>query len=522
MLNESCSSGNCQNGICCLAGDTCCSSDANCTGNYACVSNSCSSTNCTSGYEPCGSSCYQSGAGLCCSDTWKSGGDCCSHSNCTGNFACVENICSTSQCPSGYTPCDGECYNASLGMCCDSTWTVGGDCCSDSNCTGHLACISHVCSSSECVDGYELCGPECSQSGTGTCCSDVWRAGGDCCSNSDCAGKFACVRYSCSSTQCVSGYTACGGVCREAATGVCCSELWTSGNCCSDSDCTGHFACLSNMCSSMICESGYELCGSNCHQTEAGICSNGNWYAGEMALVSVCVKEGAIDGYDDTELALALDPTCEPPDPECPAGCVLKSFYIDKYEAYKAGDGKAGSTSGETPWVIIELNGAKTACAAAGKRLCRDFEWMAACNLDGERYDLTEEEHDETYSCNTKDKCSGSNCLTGNNTECKSDAGVHDMIGNVWEWTDALVPDDSWAGGDGTVGSHLGEDESKYGEDWLYHSSLFTKTGNAFLRGGDWLGSTLGSPARGCFTLDLNYGPSEATSLFGFRCCANP
>lgn len=195
------------------------------------------------------------------------------------------------------------------------------------------------------------------------------------------------------------------------------------------------------------------------------------------------------------------------------------SYCIDRYEAYDNG-GKAGSASGKEPWVNINWNDTKAACSAAGKRLCKDFEWMAACNLDGQKYFLTEEEDDETYSCNTFNKCSGVPCVTGFNTKCKSDAGVYDMIGNVLEVTDAQVPSETWAGSTAYIGDILSEANDKYGDDRLTTLASGVN-GNVFLRGGYFHGQVEHSPWRGCFELRINYGPLDSYHRHGFRCCSS-
>ena len=291
------------------------------------------------------------------------------------------------------------------------------------------------------------------------------------------------------------------------------NESCMSGNCRNDICCPAGYTC----CSSDADCPAQEECRTERHYciprptttpTPTTSCPEG------MALVSACVNYATIDGYQKDEFKVALDPIGG-------TGCVQKSFCIDKYEASVDGDGKALSVAGVKPKVSISQTAAKAACEAGGKRLCYDWEWMAACNLDGERYFLIEEEDDERYSCNTYNKCSRSNCDTGHNAKCKSDAGVHDMIGNVWEWTDELVPNGSWAGDDGYVGEILGESKAKYGDDYLYGMGSGGE-GNVFLRGGGWYRSAGNSPRPGCFDLDLTLEPSLADSLIGFRCCAGP
>ena len=204
------------------------------------------------------------------------------------------------------------------------------------------------------------------------------------------------------------------------------------------------------------------------------------------------------------------------------------SYCIDKFEAHDAGSGKAGSAPGKAPWTMIDWNDAKAACTAAGKRLCTDAEWKAACNLDGKKYDLTEEESDETYGCNTycsSEECTNddpaSNAATGSHPLCRSDRDVYDMIGNVMEYTDALVPGDTWSpqvsGPDGYVGEILGETKERYGDDYLWKSS--SEKGDVFRRGSRWSTKIDNSPKFGCFSMIIVPGEGEGPHS-GFRCCS--
>ena len=301
--------------------------------------------------------------------------------------------------------------------------------------------------------------------------------------------------------------------------------------------CQSNDACISGNCQNGICcLSGYLCCASDssCHPDQE--CSEERFYCvvrqslastgapatptptsfclEGMVLVTACVDPDAIDGYDDDTdadgLKLALDPIGG-------EGCVQKSFCIDVYEASRGSYGKAESKPGVQPWVNIDWNSAKAACESAGKRLCKDYEWMAACNLDGARYYLTEEGYNEKFGCNTALPGIDN---TGTHAKCMSDAGVYDMIGNVLEWTDARVPDESWSGSHGSVDEILGETKAKYGDDHLYRTNPL-RGGNAFLRGGSYGRYTGGSPGLGCFGLDLVRKPSSTSSEIGFRCCRN-
>lgn len=232
----------------------------------------------------------------------------------------------------------------------------------------------------------------------------------------------------------------------------------------------------------------------------------------------------AIEPY--AGLSEALDPSCSGPDADarlCPKGMAFVpscgGFCIDRFEASRGADGLPASVAGARPWTGIDWLAAKGACESAGKRLCRDREWMAACDLDGERYFLTEEEDGESYGCHTL--CPSGACAnddTGAHRDCRSRSGVFDMVGNALEWTDALVPDGPWAGADTYVGPLLGEHASVYGDDYLYRVEE-EGAGNAFLRGGGRTDVAEDSPDAGCFYLAIDEPPTAVRDDVGFRCC---
>lgn len=171
----------------------------------------------------------------------------------------------------------------------------------------------------------------------------------------------------------------------------------------------------------------------------------------------------------------------------CPAGMasVLGRFCIDKYEAstlevlgkgkktrthspYVPVDGlkvKAVSRKGVVPQGHISRDQAEAACENAGKRLCTDEEWVTACK--GKRpttfpygndrkagvcndsgvssfnayYGVSGAEAPrEAYTwANMNDprlnQMKGTLAKTGAYKKCKNGFGVHDMVGNLHEWT---------------------------------------------------------------------------------------
>lgn len=170
----------------------------------------------------------------------------------------------------------------------------------------------------------------------------------------------------------------------------------------------------------------------------------------------------------------------------CPAGMVaiLKKFCIDRYEAstvevlsggrtrrhspYAPVDGikvKAVSKRGVVPQAYISRNEAEEACHNAGKRLCSDDEWLFACkgkrptlwpygtdHKDGYCNDAAVSSFNHYYGvsgaepeksaytwANMNDprlnQLKGSLSPTGKFRRCKNAFGVHDMVGNLHEWT---------------------------------------------------------------------------------------
>ncbi|MFT3693748.1 MAG: SUMF1/EgtB/PvdO family nonheme iron enzyme [Kofleriaceae bacterium] len=178
--------------------------------------------------------------------------------------------------------------------------------------------------------------------------------------------------------------------------------------------------------------------------------------------------------------------TCDPnamPDPNaslpaeaagdagCPAGMAhVDTFCIDRYEASIEGQspfrpptmpiGHAVSKSGAVPQGNISQVEATSACAAAGKRLCTDTEWLRACRGPANNtypYGSTREPgvcndaravHPAVELYGTTDAWIYSHldspCLgqeanglapSGAHTGCVTAEGIYDMMGNIHEWT---------------------------------------------------------------------------------------
>jgi formylglycine-generating enzyme len=136
------------------------------------------------------------------------------------------------------------------------------------------------------------------------------------------------------------------------------------------------------------------------------------------------------------------------------------------YQAPNGHDVRAVSVRGVVPQAHISMVEARRACAASGKRLCKAKEWKTACKgPEATRYPYGDKR--TPGACVDTNRTSPMNVLhhgerTGktmndpranqmNNTvepsgakeSCTNGYDVHDMVGNVHEWTD----DASFRGG---------------------------------------------------------------------------
>jgi MYXO-CTERM domain-containing protein len=181
-------------------------------------------------------------------------------------------------------------------------------------------------------------------------------------------------------------------------------------------------------------------------------------------------------------------------------------FWIYTYEASRpdASANNAGiveslpqSVPGVLPWTMTTWDGANAACLAAGKRLCTEEEWQAACESDETRvwpYGLLDTDYvpdycnDNAYDFDPGTPEDDDGLLpTGDSTSCVTKDGIFDMSGNVKEWTSTLV----------TVAPDP--------EAWR-------------IRGGGF-----DSPAAGT-RCDFNFSAGTDTYVFGnlgFRCCSD-
>lgn len=169
---------------------------------------------------------------------------------------------------------------------------------------------------------------------------------------------------------------------------------------------------------------------------------------------------------------------------------------------------KAVSVRATIPQAYVSQTDAAAACESAGKRLCTDTEWLRACKgAPATQYPYGTRRRDG--ACNDRGAeplaaiqrgrpslatfgfdamndprlhlVPGGVARTGRFDRCSSELGIHDMVGNVHEWT-------------------------------------ASPTGT--LRGGYYLDTS--SLGEGCDYAAGGHDPSYRDYSTGFRCCADP
>lgn len=156
---------------------------------------------------------------------------------------------------------------------------------------------------------------------------------------------------------------------------------------------------------------------------------------------------------------------------------ILKGFYIDVFPY--------PNEQGAIPLTNVNQAEAQSHCAEQGKRLCSELEWERACK--GPKNQVYE--YGATYKpehCNTG--APPRMLPSGMLYACRSDYGVRDLHGGVWEWTSSR-----YGRGTAADGPALGS-----------------------LRGGN---STAGELVGRC--ANVASSPTERRAgTVGFRCCA--
>ncbi len=254
-------------------------------------------------------------------------------------------------------------------------------------------------------------------------------------------------------------------------------------------------------------------------------------------VVSVVVTTLAIDAADTLQGkgGTLLSSVIQSEVSGCPEGMVAISGVtfacVDQYEASPStecphtdttnqldsrsnfDDSKCESTSRAAvmPWVNVSREQARALCARRDARLPTNAEW----------YTVAAGMRDTKDACNTD---SGALEKTGVRAECTTEAVVHDLIGNAWEWTSDDAIDGSFNGRAlpesgyvaqvdqaGVAVVSAAQPDTLFAEDYVWTA----RTGAFGMLRGGFYGSR---DDAGVFTLHAGTLPTAPSAGIGFRC----
>lgn len=160
--------------------------------------------------------------------------------------------------------------------------------------------------------------------------------------------------------------------------------------------------------------------------------------------------QAAADGIVQTRREVVVDkPLPKGPVAMVPLQVAGETVWMDAVEGSLDDAGRAASVAGVAPGQVT-WHGARSACRAAGKRLCTAAEWRTACSgtepvdddgtgsalddfLEGRLYPYAEHHRANwCYDGGNREKSKAR--TTGRMAACRTPEGIFDLAGNVAEW----------------------------------------------------------------------------------------
>lgn len=231
-------------------------------------------------------------------------------------------------------------------------------------------------------------------------------------------------------------------------------------------------------------------------------------------LVGLVSESGGVCGKNAVILqlggrALCIDTYEASAGKDCPVASIKNE--IDTLNNLSTTDCQTASVPEVEPWRYVSLAQAQQLCARSGKRLPTNEEWYKAVLGMS-----------EVTQCAIGIQNDGLQ-LTGASS-CTTPSGVHDMVGNVWEWIDAEVvagqynnralPESGYIAlvdSNGVILETTEQPSAEYGEDYAWVNSVGVR---GMIRGG-FYGSRTDA---GLFTLNAAVDLDFKTAGVGFRC----
>jgi formylglycine-generating enzyme required for sulfatase activity len=235
--------------------------------------------------------------------------------------------------------------------------------------------------------------------------------------------------------------------------------------------------------------------------------------SGDTLLGRVIGTQNAICPSGMTHIKTGLSFTCvdtyeASPSEACPHPNTQSE--VETQENANVSDCIPVSQEGKTPWRFVSLTQAGQFCARVEKRLPTTDEWFTIAQGQS-----------DTSVCALSEN--GSPAQTGAKN-CTTPSGVHDVVGNVWEWVQGEVVEGTYNGkkvpesgyislvdSSGVVLETAPRSRSEFGNDYAWTSNEGVR---GIIRGGFYGSGEDG----GVFAQNMSVPLDFRTAGLGFRC----